>query len=244
MTSEAMTSGDMTSEVNGTPVLTLDGPGGAGKGTVSMRLARQLGWHLLDSGALYRLVALAAMRHGVDLSDETQLADTATALAVEFVATNDDLVHVMLEGEDVSQAIRSEAVGGAASQVAAFPNVRDALLARQRAFAKLPGLVCDGRDMGTVVFPSAALKIYLTASAEERALRRYRQLQEKGMDANISSLEQEIRDRDERDMNRKTAPLRPADDAVILDSTDLEINDVVNQIHELLQVRGLISHTL
>lgn len=231
----------MTTEVHSTPVLTLDGPGGAGKGTVSMRLARQLGWHLLDSGALYRLVALAAMRHEVDLTDEAHLAETAEALAVEFVATDEDLVQVLLEGEDVSQAIRSEAVGGAASQVAAFPQVRQALLARQRAFAKLPGLVCDGRDMGTVVFPTAALKIYLTASAEERALRRYRQLQEKGMDANISSLEQEIRDRDERDMNRATAPLKAADDAVILDSTDLDIDAVVNKIHELLQARGLTS---
>lgn len=231
----------MTTEVHSTPVLTLDGPGGAGKGTVSMRLARQLGWHLLDSGALYRLVALAAMRHEVDLTDEAHLAETAAALAVEFVATDEDLVQVLLEGEDVSQSIRSEAVGGAASQVAAFPQVRQALLARQRAFAKLPGLVCDGRDMGTVVFPTAALKIYLTASAEERALRRYRQLQEKGMDANISSLEQEIRDRDERDMNRATAPLKAADDAVILDSTDLDIDAVVNKIHELLQARGLTS---
>ncbi|ODC03638.1 cytidylate kinase [Terasakiispira papahanaumokuakeensis] len=234
----------MTSEVNSIPVLTLDGPGGAGKGTVSMRLARQLGWHLLDSGALYRLVALAAIRHKVDLADEAHLAETAAALAVEFIATDEDLVQVMLEGEDVSQAIRTEAVGGAASQIAAFPQVRQALLERQRVFAQSPGLVCDGRDMGTVVFPSATLKIYLTASAEERALRRFRQLQEKGMDANISSLEQEIRDRDERDMNRAAAPLKAASDAIVLDSTDLDIDAVVNKIHELLKARGLTSNAV
>ncbi|WP_129139555.1 (d)CMP kinase [Modicisalibacter coralii] len=222
------------------PVLTIDGPGGAGKGTVSRRVAERLGWHLLDSGALYRLTAQAAAKYGVALDDVAGLARLAETLDVAFIAEQ-GRANVLLEGEDVAQTIRTEAVGERASQVAAIPEVRSALLARQRDFRQPPGLVADGRDMGTVVFPDAALKIFLTASAEERARRRLLQLQEAGVDASLPSLLKEIQARDARDTQRAVAPLKPADDAVELDTTELTIPDVVDHILRLLEDRGLAT---
>ncbi|MEA3250343.1 MAG: (d)CMP kinase [Pseudomonadota bacterium] len=221
-------------------VLAIDGPGGAGKGTVSRLVAERLGWHLLDSGALYRLTAQAALKHGIALDDEATVARLAGSLDVAFLA-EDGAARVMLEGEDVSAAIRTEAMGECASRVAALAAVRQALLARQRDFQKPPGLVADGRDMGTVVFPGAALKIFLTASAEERARRRRLQLQEAGVDASLSSLLKEIQARDARDMQRAVAPLKPADDAIELDTTELSIPDVVDHIQRLLEDRSLIA---
>lgn len=208
------------------PVIAIDGPSGVGKGTLSQSLAAQFGWHLLDSGSLYRLTALAAIRHGISLQDSHRLAEVAAHLEVEFIMTNSAKMLILLEGEDVSDSLRSEASGSAASLVAALPAVRQALLERQRAFRRSPGLVADGRDMGTVVFPDAEVKIFLTASAEERAIRRYKQLREKGMDANLKKLAEEIAERDDRDVNRKVSPLRPASDAETLDTTGLSIAEV------------------
>lgn len=223
-----------------TPVLTVDGPGGAGKGTISRLIAARLGWHLLDSGALYRLTALAASRHGVALNDEAGLARVAAELDVTFQA-HADASQVLLEGEDASAAIRTEQVGDAASRVAALSAVREALLQRQRDFRQAPGLVADGRDMGTVVFQDAPLKIFLTASAEERARRRHLQLREAGVDASLSSLLKDIQARDARDMQRSVAPLVPAADAVELDTTRLTIPEVVDRLTELLANRGLAT---
>ena len=220
------------------PILAIDGPGGAGKGTISCLMAERLGWHLLDSGALYRLTAYAANKHGVALDDERNLAQLAQTLDVSFPVKQATPL-TLLEGESVGQAIRNEQVGEWASQVAALPGVRSALLQRQRDFRLLPGLVADGRDMGTVVFPDASLKIFLTASAEERARRRHLQLQEAGVDANLSSLLKEIQARDARDTQRSVAPLKPADDAITLDSTRLSIPEVVEQLTEWLTQRGL-----
>jgi cytidylate kinase len=213
------------------PVITIDGPSGSGKGTVAALLAAKLGWNFLDSGALYRLLAFAARNHGVDLTNEEALKLLAAHLDVQFGAAKNGLgMEIILEGEEVTNAIRNEQVGAGASQVAALPVVRDALLQRQKAFREPPGLVADGRDMGTVVFPDAPLKIFLTASAEERAHRRFLQLKAKGDDVNLASLLDEIRVRDERDTGREVAPLKPADDAVQLDSTDLSIEQVLGQI--------------
>ncbi|MAM56910.1 MAG: cytidylate kinase [Salinicola sp.] len=220
------------------PVLTIDGPGGAGKGTISRMIAEHMGWHLLDSGALYRLTALSAMRNGVAVDDAEALSVQAQELDVVF-AVEDGAMQILLEGDDVTTAIRSESVGNAASQVAALPPVRAALLQRQRDFCKTPGLVADGRDMGTVVFPDAPLKIYLTASAEERARRRLLQLQQAGEDARLSTLLEEIQARDARDMQRSVAPLKPAEDAVELDTTQLDIPEVVERIETLLAERKL-----
>jgi cytidylate kinase len=215
---------------SGIPVVTVDGPGGSGKGTVTQMLAKKLGWHLLDSGALYRLTALAATRQSVALDDQSQLVNVAANLDVAFEPTPPgEPVKVMLAGDDVTAEIRTEACGNNASKVAVIQPVRDALLQRQRDFRVAPGLVADGRDMGTVVFPDAPVKIFLTASAEERAQRRYSQLKDAGVDVNIDSLLEEIRVRDERDMNRSAAPLKPADDAQVIDSTGLSIEEVLDR---------------
>lgn len=207
------------------PVITIDGPSGSGKGTIAGLLARQLGWKLLDSGALYRLLAFAAGNHGIDLTNEEALKQLAAHLDVQFIDKR-----IILEGEEVTDVIRNERVGAGASMVASLPAVRDALLQRQRAFEEAPGLVADGRDMGTVVFPHAPLKVFLTASAEERAQRRYLQLKAKGDDVNLASLLDEIRARDERDTQRAVAPLKPAADAIMLDSTELSIEQVLDVI--------------
>lgn len=220
-----------------TPVLTIDGPSGSGKGTISARVAQQLGWHLLDSGALYRLVALGAERHQIPLDDESALAEYAATLDVRFEL--DDIESVtILEGDIVGDVIRSETCGNAASKVAALPAVRTALLQRQRDFARNPGLVADGRDMGTVVFPRAEVKIFLTASAEERAQRRYKQLKKKGISANLSGLLDEISERDARDSQRKVAPLKPAEDALQLDTTSMAIDVVVEKVLQQWQKRS------
>ncbi|MDF2154238.1 (d)CMP kinase [Vibrio sp. CAU 1672] len=217
-----------------TPVITVDGPSGAGKGTLCMLLAKKLGFQLLDSGAIYRVLALAAIHHGVDTESEDALVPLATHLDVQFVAEG-DLVKVILEGEDVSGELRKEETGMAASKVAALPRVREALLRRQRAFETAPGLVADGRDMGTVVFPTAPVKIFLDASAEERANRRLKQLQEKGLDVKFADLLSEIQERDDRDRNRPVAPLRPAEDALVLDSTSMGIDEVVEKALQYIE---------
>ncbi len=217
-----------------TPVVTVDGPSGAGKGTLCMLLAKKLGFQLLDSGAIYRVLALAAIHHGVDTESEDALVPLATHLDVQFVAEG-DLVKVILEGEDVSGELRKEETGMAASKVAALPRVREALLRRQRAFEAAPGLVADGRDMGTVVFPHAQAKIFLDASAEERANRRLKQLQDKGLDVKFADLLSEIQERDDRDRNRPVAPLRPAEDALVLDSTSMTIDEVVEKALQYIE---------
>jgi len=221
----------------GVRVIAIDGPSGSGKGTVCRAVANRLGWHLLDSGALYRLVALAGAARGLDPADEPGHAAVAAGLDVRFEVGSDGGERVALDGRDVTRELRAESTGGMASQVAVMPGVRAALLGRQRAFARAPGLVADGRDMGTVVFPSADLKVFLTASAEERALRRYKQLKEKGLAANLADLSQDIRERDRRDAARSAAPLRPADDAVIIDSTGTPAEAVTEQILELVRAR-------
>lgn len=212
------------------PVITIDGPSGAGKGTVARIVAEQLGWHLLDSGAIYRVLAVAAQHHNISVEDEQSLLPVAANLDVQFQTCNEGEGKVILEGEDVSNAIRTEEIGALASKVAAFPRVREALLRRQRAFKVGPGLVADGRDMGTIVFVDAPVKVFLTASAEERAQRRFNQLKEKGFDVKITRLLDDIRLRDERDQNRKVAPLVAAEGALIIDSTKLSIEEVVSRI--------------
>lgn len=213
------------------PLITIDGPSGSGKGTIATLIANHLGYHLLDSGAIYRVLALAAKKHALSMDDTLALADLAKKLDVVFsvdALKNNQLI--LLEGEDVTQTIRTEQVGANASKIAAQPLVREALLARQRAFLTLPGLVADGRDMGTVVFPNAQLKFFLTASAEERAKRRYMQLKAAGENVKLESLIDEIKARDERDTNRAIAPLKPAADAIILDSTATSIEQVLDSV--------------
>ena len=213
------------------PVLTVDGPGGSGKGTVARIVAARLGWHFLDSGALYRLLALAAEKNAVSLDDGRSLARLARVLDVRFEAADaGSEPAVFLAGEDVSDAIRTEACGSNASRVAALPAVREGLLARQRAFRQSPGLVADGRDMGTVVFPDAGTKVFLEASPEERANRRYKQLKEKGMNASLRDLVKEIAERDARDRTRSVSPLKPADGALVIDTTHLSIEAVVERV--------------
>lgn len=221
------------------PIITVDGPSGSGKGTLCKLLAEGLGWSLLDSGALYRLVGLAAQHHGIAMDDEAALVVMAAHLDVQFVAETGQELKIILEGEEVTTTIRTEQVGALASQVASIAAVRDALLERQRAFAESPGLIADGRDMGTVVFPDAVLKVYLDASAEERAQRRYNQLINKGVGASLQTILKDIQARDARDMNRSIAPLKPASDAVILDSTVLTIDEVLAAVMEHARHKGL-----
>ena len=221
------------------PIVTIDGPSGSGKGTISRAVAVRVGWHLLDSGALYRLVALAGLKRGAksdDIASHAQIAGSMD-VRVDVAADGDELV--TLAGEEVTRQIRSEEAGQGASRVAAWPPVRSALLDRQRAFAQAPGLVADGRDMGTVVFPEADLKIFLTASPDERALRRYKQLKDKGSDVSLPALSREITERDLRDSTRAVAPLKPAPDAEVIDSTSLTIEQVIDRVVALGRARAL-----
>lgn len=214
------------------PVIAVDGPSGTGKGTVCTFLANWLGWHLLDSGALYRIMAYAAQKKGISLENETELAMLAADVDVRFEQDAQESRIILDNAVDISSAIRTEEAGNAASKVAALTQVRQALLERQRGFRQAPGLIADGRDMGTVVFPDARLKIYLTASAEERAKRRHKQLIEKGISVNLARLSAEISERDSRDKGRSVSPLKPAHDAIIIDSTELDIGAVCRKISE------------
>jgi cytidylate kinase len=225
------------------PVITVDGASGTGKGVVSHLVAQQLGWRLLDSGVLYRVLALAALKHGVELENEAALQVLAEHLDVQFAASAlGEPPHILLEGQDVTSTIRTEKIGNSASKVGVLPAVRTALLSRQRAFQEPPGLVTDGRDMGTVIFPAAELKIFLTASPEERARRRHKQLKEKGIDVNLADLVEELRERDKRDQERSVAPLKPAKEAVIIDTDPLTIEQVVDRIMtEARQVFAITS---
>jgi CMP/dCMP kinase len=226
--------------MNQAPVLTIDGPSGSGKGTISRRVASRLGWHLLDSGALYRVVALAGVREDLDAADEAAHAALAARMQVQFAedARGEEQVWLGAPPVDVTRDIRTEEAGQGASRVATWPAVRAALLQRQRDFAAPPGLVADGRDMGTVVFAAAPVKIFLTASAEERARRRHKQLKDKGSGASLAALSLEIAERDRRDSNRAVAPLKPAADAVLIDSTGLSIEAVVERVMAELAARG------
>lgn len=226
--------------MNNVKIITIDGPSGSGKGTISRILAEQLGFHYLDSGALYRLLGLVAVRHGIEISINADLTQLAKNMDVSFQAKADGHNIVLLEGEDVTDELRTEETGALASRVAENPRVRSALLERQHQFARLPGLVADGRDMGTKVFPEAQLKIFLTASIEERASRRYKQLLEKGENVKLRALEEQVRSRDKRDMNRETSPLAAATDAVEVDSSDLTIQEAVDRVQNLAILRGLL----
>ena len=221
-------------------IITVDGPSGAGKGTLCYALAEKLGFALLDSGAIYRVTALAALKRAVDLSDEFQLAELARNLNIEFLPVDGE-VNIMLDDMNVSSLIRTQEVAEAASKIAVFPQVRAALLQLQQDFAKNEGLIADGRDMGTVVFPNAQVKLFLDASAEERAKRRYKQLQNKGINGNFAQILAEIQERDFRDRNREVAPLKPADDALLLDSTTLSIDEVIAQALVYIQQKTSIS---
>jgi cytidylate kinase len=214
-----------------TPIITIDGPSGSGKGTISQRVAEKLNWHFLDSGAVYRMLALAVIQEKVAATDESAIVDLAHSLDARFLVNPVDAASIiLLNGIDVSREIRTELCGEMASKIASLASVRQALLARQRAFAKMPGLVADGRDMGTVVFPQAVMKIFLDATPEERANRRYKQLKKRGIDANLAQILTDLKARDERDRNRLVAPLRPAIDAILIDTTCLSIDEVKVQV--------------
>ena len=223
----------MTSRLD--PVITIDGASGTGKGTISQLLATHLGWHFLDSGALYRVLALAALKHHISHHDEKPLQALGEQLDVSFIAQPGQHPRIVLEGEDVTETIRTEQIGNGASLVGALPGVRAALLGRQRSFRASPGLVADGRDMGTVVFPDAVHKYFLTASAEERARRRYQQLIARGIDVNLGSLLEELKARDQRDQSRAIAPLKPADDAIVVDTDQRSIDEVLAVILKDIQ---------
>ena len=223
---------------NNIPVIAVDGPSGVGKGTLCQALANHFNWHLLDSGAIYRVLALSALQQNIALDDTKQLATLALSLPLMFDSNSDD-VKVLLDGVDVSREIRTEEAGGAASKVASINEVRVALLQRQRDFRQLPGLVADGRDMGTVVFTDAPVKIFLDASAQSRAERRMKQLQDKQIHAKFGEILQEITARDERDRNRAVAPLKPAVDALIIDTTSLSIQDVFNQ--SIMHIKEILA---
>ncbi|RDH83920.1 MAG: (d)CMP kinase [endosymbiont of Galathealinum brachiosum] len=218
------------------PVITIDGPSGAGKGTIAQNVATALSFHILDSGSLYRLTALASQDDEIDLSDESAIAELALNLPVEFIPTDTGL-QILLRDEDVTEAIRKEEIGMRASKIAALPKVRKSLLERQRSFSEEPGLVADGRDMGTTVFSDAPVKIFMTASAEERAERRYKQLKEKGINANIAALVKDLKSRDEQDANRAVSPLKPAEDAILLDTTEMSIEEVTQKVLDLAKQR-------
>lgn len=220
-------------------VLAVDGPSGSGKGTVCRMLSTRLGWHLLDSGALYRLTAVAGSRAGLGSDDRAGHAAVAARMAVVFAVTAQGDERIMLDGQEVTGLVRAEQTGQGASRVAAWPEVRAALLARQRSFAEPPGLVADGRDMGTVVFPEAPLKIFLTATPDERALRRYNQLKDKDSAVSLAALSREIAERDLRDSTRSVAPLRPASDAFVIDSTGVAVEAIVERVIELGRARAL-----
>lgn len=220
------------------PVIAIDGPSGVGKGTVARAVARKLGWHFLDSGALYRILALAARKAGVSNRDEAAVAALAPKLDIKFSVQADENELIIVDGEDLGASVRDEATGALASVIAVFPKVRAALLARQRGFRKAPGLVADGRDMGTVVFPDAGLKIFLDASADERARRRMIQLRKAGIESNIAALREEIRERDVRDRSRTVSPLKAADDAVTIDTTELSIERVLAHVEQLIEARA------
>jgi cytidylate kinase len=218
------------------PVIAVDGPSGTGKGTICSHLANWLGWHLLDSGALYRILAIAAEKYQLELNNESAIATIAGSLDVVFQQPQPGKdITVIFEGDDITQKIRTEECGNSASQVAVLPQVRSALLDRQRQFQQSPGLVADGRDMGTVVFDDAPLKIYLIASAEERAKRSYKQLKQKGFDVNLPRLAADIAERDTRDSQRTISPLKPADDAIVVDTTTMEVSEVIKKIENLVQ---------
>ena len=224
------------------PVITIDGPGGTGKGSLSLRLKRTLGWFMLDSGALYRALAFSVSERDVSSQDEKGLLEVARSVNVEFL--DDGLQSsVILNGQDISNLIRTEDIGTLASKLAASASIRAVLLQKQREFLKSPGLVADGRDMGTTVFPDAALKIFLTASIEERSLRRLKQLKEKGITARLARLSQEIAERDNRDSKREESPMKPAKDAEILDTTGLGLDEVVSLAEKLIETRfGKLQH--
>ena len=220
------------------PVIAIDGPSGVGKGTVARAVARRLGWQFLDSGSLYRILALAAQKAGIAGSDAAAVAALAPRLNIKFDLQDDENERIIVDGEDLTTRVRAETTGALASVIAVHPQVRAALLERQRAFRQPPGLVADGRDMGTVVFPDAGLKIFLDASADERARRRLNQLRKAGIAARIAALREEIRERDVRDRNRSVSPLKPADDAVTIDTTELSIEGVLARVGQLIEARG------